>query len=119
MKRSFAIILSVLALSVATFVSTSTAQEKKGRGQMDPQQRIDQIEQAVGSLTSDQKSQIKTILEKARQDAKGVSKEDRKTKGREILQETNKDIRAVLTPEQQTKFDAMGSAAGKRGKKKE
>ena len=118
MKKSLLVLLSALAFSAVAFVSTSSAQEKKTRSQMDPQQRIAQIEESVGSLTAEQKSQIKAILEKARQDAKGMSKEDRKTKGREVLQETTKDIRAVLTPEQQTKFDATGQGAGKRAKKK-
>lgn len=118
--KSIKSILAVVTLSVAALVTTVSAQEKgKGRGQMTPEQRIARIEEAVGSLTADQKTKITAILEKAAKDAQAVSQEDRE-KRMEIMQAANKEVRALLTPEQQTKFDAMpqGGRGGGGGKKK-
>ena len=119
MKKSLIVLVSALALSAVAFVSTTSAQEKKGRGLMSPEQRIAQIEENVGALTAEQKSKITAILEKAQKDARAMPKEERKEKGREVLQATAKEIRAVLTPEQQAKYDAASSAGGRRAKKKE
>jgi len=112
------ILISVLTLGVLAFVSTASAQEKgKGRGQMTPEARITAIEEAVGSLTADQKTKLTAILEKSAKDMAAVPAEDRQTKGMELRAAANKEIRAVLTGDQQTKFDAMPQG-GRGGKKK-
>src|SRR4051812_41237034 len=116
--KSVKIIISALTLSVAVFSTTVSAQDKKGKGMMSPEQRIEQIEGAVGTLTADQKTKITAILEKAQKDRAALSQEEMREKGREIAQAANKDIRALLTAEQQTKFDAMPAPGGKGGKKK-
>ncbi len=118
--KSVKLIISVLTLCVAAFVSTASAQEKgkggKG-GMMTPEQRITRIEEAVGTLSADVKTKITAILEKAQKDVAALSQEERMEKGREIQAAANKEIRALLTPEQQTKFDAMPQG-GRGGKKK-
>jgi Spy/CpxP family protein refolding chaperone len=111
--KSVKVMISVLTLCVMAFVTTVSAQEKKGKGMQTPEQRIARIEEAVGTLTADQKTKITAILEKAGKEVAALSQEDR-AKGREIQMAANKDIRALLTPEQQTKFDAMPQG----GKKK-
>lgn len=116
--KSVKIILSVLALSATAFVTTGSAQEKKGRGQMAPAARVAAIEEAVGSLTADQKTKITAILEKAAKDMQAIPQEERREKGREVMMAANKEVRAVLTAEQQTKFDAMPQGGGGGGKKK-
>jgi Spy/CpxP family protein refolding chaperone len=114
--KSVKIILSVLALSVAGLVTTASAQEKKGKGgMMTPEQRITQLEEAVGSLTADQKTKITAILEKANKDSQALSQEERREKGMEIRTAANKEIRALLTAEQQAKFDAMPQGRGGKG----
>jgi hypothetical protein len=90
--------------------------------------RIAEIEKAVGTLTADQKSKIKEIMAKQREEmqaargkggAGGGDREAMRTK----MQENQKEIRAVLTEDQQKKFDEMpapgrGGKGGKGGKKK-
>jgi Spy/CpxP family protein refolding chaperone len=101
--KSLKAIIAATALSVA-FIAPLKAQEKKGPPT--PEQRIAQIEKAVGSLTAEQKTKITAILE----DARNAPKEERKQK----MSEANAKIRAVLTAEQQAKFDSMPQG----GKKK-
>ncbi len=110
--KSVKLMISVLTLCVMAFVTTASAQDKKGKGMPTPEQRIARIEEAVGTLTADQKTKITAILEKAGKEAAAAA--DDRAKAREIMMAANKDIRAVLTPEQQTKFDAMPQG----GKKK-
>jgi Spy/CpxP family protein refolding chaperone len=93
----------------------------KGGGMM----TVASIEQAVGSLTDDQKAKIGDILAKAQKDMQalrdgGGDPQSNMAAMQEINAGMRKDIRAVLTPDQQTKFDAMpqGGRGGK-GKKKE
>ncbi len=81
---------------------------------MTPEQQIERIEQAVGTLTADQKSKITAIIAKGREDMAAAPKEERKEKGMAL----QKNIRAVLTPEQQKKFDEMPPMTGGGGKKK-
>ena len=132
MKSFVKVLISVLALGVMASAPMLRAQEEKappaeggkkggggkGRGQMSPEQRIAAIEEAVGTLTAEQKTKITAILEKAGKDMMALSQEERREKGREIMTASNKDIRAVLTAEQQTKFDAMPPMGGKGGGKK-
>ena len=118
MKSMFKVILSVLALGVAGFVSTASAQEKGkggkggGRGGM----TIERLEEAVGALTAEQKTKIEAIMAKQREALQAIPQEERMEKGREIMTKGRADIRAVLTAEQQAKFDAMPQG-GRGGKK--
>jgi Spy/CpxP family protein refolding chaperone len=124
MKSLVKVLITALTLGLMASVSTLHAQDggkKGGRGRMSPEQRIAAIEEAVGSLSADQKTKITAILEKSAKDMMALPQEERREKGREIMMATNKDIRAVLTAEQQKKFDEMpmGGPGGGRGKKKQ
>ena len=101
--KSLKVILTAIALSLA-LAAPANAQQKKGPPS--PEQRIAQIEKAVGSLSDAQKDKIKAILE----DVRSAPKEERKQK----MSESNAKIREVLTPDQQAKYDSMP----KGGKKK-
>ena len=116
--------LCVVAITAVASTTTLQAQEEKkrgGRGGGMPtvEQRIERIEQAVGSLTEQQKTKIKAIYAKSAEKLQGLAQEDRREKGMEIYQAANKEIRAVLTPEQQKKFDAMPQGGRGGGKKKD
>jgi len=111
--KLFKVIATAVALGLAS-ASVAQAQEKKGRGNMSPEQRIEQIEQAVGSLSADQKSKITAIYAKLAENMKGGDRE----KMGEMTQAARKDVRAVLTPEQQKKFDDMPQRGGGGGGKK-
>ena len=105
--KSLKAILTAIALSVA-FTAPMQAQQKKGG--MTPEQTVERIEQAVGSLTQAQKDKIMAIASKTQEAMKGVPKEERKEKGAEMQKKQREDIRAVLTPEQAKKYDeAMAS----------
>ena len=115
------------ALATAAIASTTTLQaqdDKKGRGRgmMSPEQRIERLEQAVGSLTEDQKTKIKAIYAKSAEKMQALPQEERREKGMEIMEASRKEVRAVLTAEQQKKFDDMpqggpgGGAGGGRKK---
>jgi Spy/CpxP family protein refolding chaperone len=118
MKSMFKVLVSVLALGVAGFVSTASAQEKGkggkggGRGGM----TIERLEEAVGALTAEQKTKIEAVMAKQRDALQAIPQEERMEKGREIMTKGRADIRAVLTAEQQKKFDEMPQG-GRGGKK--
>ena len=116
--KSVKILISVLALGVSAFVTTGSAQEKKGRGQMTPEQQITRLEEAVGSLTAEQKTKITAIYEKAAKDMQAIPQEERREKGMEVRQAAAKEVRALLTADQQAKFDAMPQGGKGGGKKK-
>lgn len=121
--KSVKVILSVLALSATAFVTTASAQEKKGRGQMSTEQRISRLEEAVGSLTADQKAKITAIYEKSAKEMQAIPQDERREKMGPIMMAAAKEVRAVLTADQQAKFDAMpqggkGGGGGGGGKKK-
>ena len=83
---------------------------------------IERLEEAVGTLTAEQKTKIEAINAKTREAIQALPEEDRQTKMREITQSGRTEIRAVLTPEQQKKFDEMPQgrgAGGGKGKKKD
>ena len=107
------VLLTALALGVAASAPLK-AQERKG--QMSPEQYVERVEQAVGTLTADQKTKIKNIVAKTQDAMKAVPKEERKEKGRSLQMKQRDDIRALLNAEQQKKFDAMPTGGG--GKKK-
>jgi len=114
----------LLICAIASFAVASTtlvnAQEKKGRGQMTAEQRIEQIEQAVGSLSADQKKKIAAVYAAMAEKMQGLSQDERREKGMELMSNARKEVRALLTPEQQKKFDDMpqGGRGGGGGKKK-
>lgn len=122
MKSLKHLVLSVV-LGAAVLTPALQAQEQKkggGRGAMNPEQRIAQIDEAV-KLTADQKTKITAILAKTHEQMAALSPEERREKAAEIRTNVNKEIRALLTADQQAKFDAMAPAgrAGGKGKKKE
>lgn len=106
-----------LVCATAFFAVASTslvnAQEKKGRGAQTAEQRIERIEQAVGTLTADQKKKITDIYAKS---AEKIASATQETRG-EVMQAIQKEVRAVLTPEQQKKFDEMPQGGRGGGKK--
>lgn len=112
----------LLVCAIASFAVASTslvnAQEKKGRGMMTAEQRIEQIEQAVGTLSADQKKKIAAVYAAMAEKMQGLSQEDRREKGMELMAAARKEVRAALTPEQQKKFDDMPQGGRGGGKKK-
>lgn len=110
--KSFKLIATIIALSLAASGS-ALAQEKKGR--MTPEQQIERIETAVGSLTKAQKDKISAIIAKSSEEMQGVPKEQRKEKGAEMMAKQRAEIMKVLTPEQQEKYKAAAQKGG--GKK--
>jgi Spy/CpxP family protein refolding chaperone len=116
-------LLTAIAFGAMASVSLLNAQEQKkgGRGGMPtPEQRLERLEQAVGSLTADQKDKIKAIYAKSAADMQAIPQEERREKMGPIMQAAQKEIRAVLTAEQQAKFDAMPQGGrGQGGKKKQ
>ena len=134
MKNSLKLLLCVLTLGVVSTPALRAQEEKAppaeggrkggkgggGRGQMSPEQRLARIEEAVGTLTADQKSKITAIMDKSAKDMQAIPQEERREKGREIMMASQKEIRAVLTAEQQAKYDAMpmGGPGGPGGGKK-
>lgn len=113
--------LFVAVVAMAAIASASTLQaqdEKKGRGRggmPTVEQRIERIEQAVGSLSEEQKTKIKGIYAKLAEKMQAIPQEERREKMMEVMQATQKEIRAVLTPEQQKKFNAMPQGRGPGG----
>lgn len=103
------VILTALALGVAASAPLQ-AQEKKG--QVSPEQYVERVEQAVGSLTADQKAKIQKIVAKTQDDIRALPKEERKEKGAPLQKKQRDDIRAVLNADQQKKFDAMPTGGG-------
>lgn len=100
--KSLKVIIAALALSLIAAGSIQ-AQEKKGR--QTPEQQIERIEQAVGSLSADQKAKITDIIAKSSEAMKGMSKEEKKEKSGALTKKRSQDIRAVLKPDQQKKYD--------------
>ena|SRR5687768_2295695 len=107
------VLLTALALGVAASAPLQ-AQEKKGG--MTPEQYVERVEQAVGTLTADQKTKIKNIVAKTQEATKALPKEERKEKGGEMQKKQREDVRAVLNADQKAKFDEMPTGGG--GKKK-
>lgn len=114
--KSLKVLISVITLGlVAVASSASAADGGKGRGQQSPEQQVAALEQAVGSLSADQKTKITAVYAKAAEAMRAVPKEERKEKMGSMMQKTRSEVRALLTPAQQAKFDAMPT--GGRGKK--
>ena len=125
MKSIVKILLSIFALGLLASAPVLRAQDepappaqgKGDKGKGGGMLTVARIEQAVGTLTDDQKTKSGNIIAKAQTDMQALTQEERASKGREIQQTMRTDIRALLTADQQTKFDAMGQ--GGKGKKKE
>ena len=113
MKINKALVCAIAAFAVAS-TSVINAQEKKGRGAQTPEQRIERLETAVGTLTAEQKKKITDIYAKSAEKMANASQEERGT----MMQAVQKEVRAVLTAEQQAKFDAMPQGGKGGGKKK-
>jgi Spy/CpxP family protein refolding chaperone len=110
--KSLKALLTALALGVVASAPLAQAQQKKGG--MTPEQQIERIEQAVGSLTAEQKSKITAIMAKGREELQNVPKEERKEKGAAMQKKQREEIRGVLTAEQKKKYDEMAAAAKKK-----
>ena len=114
--KSFKALITAIAFGIVASAPLAQAQQKKG--QMTAEQQIENIEQAVGSLTKDQKAKIADIIAKTREEMQGVPKEERKDKMTGAMKKQHDAIRALLTDEQKPKYDAMAPAGGKGGGKK-
>jgi Spy/CpxP family protein refolding chaperone len=115
---------AVVGVLFSTSLLQAQDQKKKegqggGRGMPTAEQQIERIEQAVGTLSADQKTKLKAIYAKTAEKMQAIPQEERREKGMEVYQETRKQVRAVLTPEQQKKYDEMPQGRGQGGKKKE
>lgn len=117
MKR-FKVLISAITLALVASAPLAQAQQKKGA--LSPEQQIERYEDAVGSLSDDQKSKIKEIIVQTREQIREAPKEERREKMMELMKEQRAQIRAVLNDEQQEKFDASapGRGQGKGGGKK-
>ena len=100
--KSFKILVAAVVLA-AVAAPSALAQEKKGK--MSPEQQVTNIEQAVGSLTADQKKKITDIITKANEAMAAVPKEERKEKSGAMNKKRNEDIKSVLTGDQKKKYD--------------
>ena len=138
MKHSLKLLICVLTLGVMSTPALRAQDEKAppaegqgggkkggkggGRGmQMTPEQQIARLEEAVGTLTADQKTKITAVYEKAAKDMQAVPQEERRAKMPEMMAATRKEVRALLTDEQAKKFDDMpmpGRGGPGGGKKK-
>lgn len=115
--KLFKFLISALALGLMATVPALHAQDgqAKKKGGMSPEQRIAQIDEAVGGLNAEQKTKITAILAKVQESVMALPAEERGAKGAELRQAANKDIRAVLTDAQKAKFDAMPQGRGPGG----
>ena len=111
------VLLTALALGVAASAPLQAQEGKKGG--MSPEQYVERVEQAVGTLTADQKTKIKNIVAKTQDDMKALPKEERKEKAAPLQKKQREDIRAVLNADQKAKFDAMPTGGGGGKKKKD
>ena len=84
-----------------------------GRGQMmNPDKQLEHLTKTL-SLTSDQQTQIKPILENQQQQMmalhqdQSLSRDDKMAKGKSLHADTTSKIEAVLTADQKQKYEAM------------
>ena len=109
-------LLKVLITAVALGVVSSPLALAQQKGAMTAEQQIERIEQAVGTLSKEQKTKISDIVAKSNEARQAIPKEERKEKGGALMTKQRADIRALLTADQQKKFDDMPQGGG--GKKK-
>jgi Spy/CpxP family protein refolding chaperone len=113
-------IKNIVLLALALLASAALAQQGPPKGGDQPQgQRRgmpsvdDQLKNLTDrlSLTADQQTKIKPILEDQSQQMQALmkddslSQDDRRAKGRSIRESTNTKIRDVLTDDQKKKYD--------------
>jgi hypothetical protein len=106
------VLTTALAFGLAASAPLANAQEKKGA--MSPEQYVERVEQAVGTLSKEQKAKITAIVSKTQESMKALPKEERKEKGGAMQKKQRDDVRAVLTAAQQAKFDEAMPAGGKK-----
>lgn len=89
-----------------------------GRMMMTPDQQLEALDKAV-TLTSDQKPQVKTLLEldaKKRADLMAAQDPDMRAKMTAMRTEEQTKIKAILTDDQKVKYDAyLASMPQRRG----
>ena len=115
-------IFAILVLSAAGLTFARSPQESqaptqnKHAGMHHNGESVDQHLQMLSeklSLTDDQKTKLKPILQDQMQQMKGVhedsslSPEQKRAKAKSIHESFHEQINAVLTPEQQSKFKEM------------
>ena len=71
--------------------------QAKKKGGMSPEQRVAQIDEAVGGLTAEQKGKITAILNKVQEAVMALPAEERGAKGAELRQAANKATNSDLT----------------------
>jgi protein CpxP len=91
-----------------------------GRAMMTPDQQVERLNAAL-TLTADQQTAIKAILEQsmkdnmALRDDTSLSQDDRMAKMRVIRDAQTAKIKALLNDDQKAKYDAMMAAQRQRG----
>jgi Spy/CpxP family protein refolding chaperone len=113
-------LLTILAVGLMIMSPSLRAQDgggQKKKGGMSVEQQVAQIEEAVGTLTADQKSKIGAILTQVATDLQALPPEQRGGRAASLRAAARPQIRALLTPEQQAKYDAMPAPGGGRKKK--
>ena len=107
-------------LAAWLLATVAFAQQNQGGGdQQGPRRGMPSVEDQLKnltdrlSLTDDQQTKIKPILEDQRTQMQALmkddslSQEDKRSKGRAIRESTSGKIRGVLTDDQKKKYDAM------------
>jgi len=140
MKQSLKALLSIVALGLVVSTPLALAQdepapttekqkgprgEKGGRkgggpggragrgGMMDGEQRIAQIDKAVGGLSAEQKTKLTEIFARSGEEMRALAensagnRETGRKEGAEILKATRTQVMGVLTDEQRKKFEDM------------
>jgi protein CpxP len=120
-KTLFNIALAgLLGLGMTAFAQDSTVQQPpadaqaqgRGRHGMDPDQQLAHLTKAL-SLSSDQQTQIKPILENEHQQMmqvhqdQSLSRQDKMAKMKSLNEDSHSKIEAVLNDQQKQKFEAM------------
>jgi hypothetical protein len=118
--RRYATRMGVVAMCTAALCSVPMmAQGGGGGGRMmqTPDQQLDALDKAV-TLTSDQKPQIKTLLEldaKKRADLMAAQDPDMRAKMTAMRTDEQTKIKAILTDDQKVKYDAYLASMPQRG----
>jgi len=111
MFRRYATRIGALAMCSAALCTVPMMAQGGGGGRgmrMTPDQQLDALDKAVG-LTSDQKPQIKTLLEldaKKRADLMAAQDPDMRAKMTAMRTDEQTKIKAILTDDQKVKYDA-------------
>ena len=105
--------LGMTAFAQDQSTATTTPPPMHGRGQMmNPDKQLEHLTKTL-SLTSDQQTQIKPILESQQQQMmalhqdSSLSRDDKMAKAKSLHADTTSKIEGVLTPDQKQKYEAM------------